>query len=107
MTNLYNTERDILNNEFKMITALHEFRMSLWVNSFSIVDNNTSEKILNLPDAFNLDSLEEADGLLHIVFRIYPDGQNKYPVLINPREKNFVYKNHTYNLNDFTTVFGM
>ncbi len=105
MPHPYKTEKDILNGRFTLITELNEFAMSLWVNGFGITDNTSNEKILDIPNSFHLDELEEKDNLLHIVFRIYPDGFNKYFIVINPQERTFIYKEVTYKLNDFTTVF--
>ena len=99
------TEKEILNGNFKLITELNEFRMSLWVNGFGIVDGKTQQVILPLNTTFNLDDFTEHEHTIEIDFRIYHNGNVTYNVIINPFEKSFTYLTKVYALNDFNPTF--
>jgi len=99
------TEKEILNGNFKLITELNEFKMSLWVNGFGIIDGKTQQEILPLNTTFNLDDFTEYEQTIEINFRIYPNGNVTYNVSINPSEKYFIYLTKVYSLNDFNPTF--
>lgn len=98
-------ERLILDDQFKFVTDLNEFRMSLWVVSFGIIENKTGVTILELVSYFHLDKFEELDKVLNIKFRIYPNGSKSYEVQINPFNKTFVYQDSLFPLSDFYKIF--
>lgn len=105
MESEHRRERLILGDHFKFITDLNEFRMSLWVVSFGIVDNSTCETILDLVSYFHLDKFEEIGKVLNIKFRIYPNGSKSYEVKVNPFDKTFVYQDSLIPLKDFYKIF--
>lgn len=98
----------VCNGNFKLITDLNEFRMSLWINGFGLENALTGEEIIPVTTIFNLDDIEEIDGeVLKIRFRIYPDGSTYYAVEINPFLKSFVYEGETYPTDVFfKTITG-
>lgn len=99
------TEKEILNGNYKLVTELSEFRMSLWVNGFGIIKSDTQQEIIPLKSTFNLDDFTENEKTIEINFRIYPDGTTAYNVYINPFDESFVYLTKTYSLKNFNQDF--
>lgn len=103
----YKEDTVILNGQSKIVTDLTEFKMSLWVNGFGIINHLTGEEIIPLITIFNLDKYEEYNETVKLVFRIYPDGLRDYEVEINPVLRTFIYKNETYPTSIFfKTITG-
>lgn len=104
----YRKEKIICNGNFKLITELNEFRMSLWINGFGLENALTGEEIIPLISVFNLDDVEEVEGeVLKLKFRIYPNGLRHYLVEVNPYLKSFVYEEKVYSTDQFyKTITG-
>lgn len=104
----YRKEKLVCNGNFKLITDLNEFKMSLWITGFGLENALTGEEIIPVITIFNLDNIEEVDGeVLKIKFRIYPDGSKYYEVEIHPFLKSFVYEVETYSTDVFfRTITG-
>lgn len=104
----YRQEKIFCNGNFKLITEMNEFRMSLWVNGFGLENALTGEEIIPLIAHFNLDHIDEVDEkVLKITFRIYPDGSRYYSVEVDPFSKRFEYEGRMYSTDDFyKTITG-
>jgi len=104
----YRQEKIFCKGNFKLITELNEFRMSLWISGFGLENVVTGEEIIPVISIFNLDDTEEIDEeILKIKFRIYPNGLEHYTVEINPFLKSFVYEDQIYSTdNFFKTITG-
>lgn len=104
----YRQEKLFCNGNFKLITELNEFRMSLWVNGFGLENAITGEEIIPLISYFNLDHIEEVDEeVLKIEFRIYPKGSPYYTVEVHPFSKSFTYEGRMYSTDHFhKTITG-
>ncbi len=101
----YRQEKLFCNGNFKLITELNEFRMSLWVNGFGLKNAITGEEIIPLISYFNLDHIEEVDEkVLKIEFRIYPDGSKHYTVEIDSFSKSFTYEDRSYSTDYFHQI---
>lgn len=105
MQNDTRRETLILNGQFKIITELEEFRMSLWVTGFGLQDARTGEVIIPVVHIFNLDRYVADGSTLHVVFQIYPHGAKTYEVAIHPFRKTFAYEDKTYSTKDFFKTF--
>lgn len=101
----YRNEHLIFEGKFMLPTEETEFRMSLWVKGFGLIDTATKKTILPVMSTFNLDHFEENGTILLVKFRIYPDGFKDYKVEINPFEKTFTYNATRHNLSDFKKYF--
>lgn len=95
-------EQEILNGKFTLITEFNEFKMSLWVNGFGIIENNTQKEILPFNSSFDLQDFTEKGTTVDIKFRIYPNGAKTYLVSIDLFEEYFIYLTKRYSLKEFT-----
>ena len=104
----YRQEKILCNGNFKLITEMNEFRMSLWINGFGLENAATGEEVLPLISYFNLETIEEVnEEILKIKFRIYPDGSKYYSVEVNPFSKRFKYEGRMYSTDHFyKTITG-
>ncbi len=107
MEDEYRKEHSIFNGQFKLITEDSEFKMSLWVRGFGIADSTSGKMILELMYSFNLESFEEIESILKVIFKIYPDGVKEYSVEINPFNKIFVYNQQIFALDKFAETFNV
>lgn len=72
----YRKEKLFCKENFKLVTELTEFRMSVWITGFGLENAVTGEEVLPLFSYFNLDHIEElSEEILEIKFRIYPSGK--------------------------------
>jgi len=99
------TERLILNGDYKLITELNEFKMSLWVNSFGILNVSTNEEIVPVISTFHLEDYTEEDTMLKVKFSIYPNGAKNYEVVFNLVDSSFIYQNKIYSLSAYKQDF--
>ena len=106
MENLYRQEQNIFNGRFKLITEDNEFKMSLWVKGFGIIDNTTEEEVLAFMSDFNLDDFKETGNVLKVKFKIYPNGAKQYEADIDPFTKTFIYNGKTIALENFANAFN-
>jgi len=104
----YRQEKIFCNGNFRLVTEMNEFRMSLWINGFGLENAVTGEQILPFISHFNLDHIEEVDEkVLKIKFRIYPDGSRYYSVEVDPFSKRFEYEGRMYSTDHFyKTITG-
>ena len=101
----YRKEHLIFGGKFTLLTEERDFRMSLWIKGFGLIDTATKKTILPVMSTFNLDHFEENGNILLVKFRIYPNGFKGYKVEINPFEKTFTYHATERNLSDFKRYF--
>lgn len=99
------TERLILNGDYKLITELNEFKMSLWVNSFGILNAFTNEEIVPVISTFHLEDYNEENTMLKVKFSIYPNGAKNYEIEFNLADSSFTYQDKTYSLNEYKQKF--
>ena len=96
-----------LDGKVKLVTELTEFRMAIWINGFGIYDAISENEIIQFVSFFNLDKVQEVNGLLKIEFSIYPKGSETHEIEVNPITNKFKYRNILYDTNDFyKTITG-
>jgi hypothetical protein len=105
MTNPFRTEQPILNDRFLLITEENEFRMSLWVKGFGIIEAKTGTIVIPLLDSFHLIEFEEIEKGLKLKFEIFPDRGKSYEAEINLAGDFFIYNNEGFKLQDFYETF--
>lgn len=104
MQNPFASSHPLFNAQFNLLTEENEFRMSHWVKGFGIAASS-GEMILPLNTSFDLEKYEEAGNVLHVTFRVYPNGGMKFEAEINLFERVFVYAGETSPLHTFHTLF--
>lgn len=101
----YRKEKLFCKENFRLVTELTEFRMSLWITGFGLENAVTGEEILPLSSYFNLDHVEElSEEILEIKFRIYPSGKKNYTVKVHPFSKQFEYEDKMYSTDHFYEI---
>lgn len=96
----------VLNGKYKLATELTDFRMSLWICGFGILETETNQEILPMIHYFNLDKKEDFGDFLRIQFRIYPFGLKNYIVDFYPDKQKYFYENQWFEIAEFESNFN-